>query len=139
MAILRKISIDGKVSSLLINRDRSEDLSSAHESKVEVDFSGFVGEAHSGLTRKSCSRVRAQYPRGTEIRNVRQISILSAEELAEIAVLMGIPILKPEWIGANLILAGIPHLTMLPPSTRGPPRRRRRATRRVCPLQSPRP
>jgi MOSC domain-containing protein YiiM len=31
---------------------------------------------------------------------------------------MGIREVKPEWVGANLVTAGIPELTLLPPSTR---------------------
>ncbi|MBI3673321.1 MAG: MOSC domain-containing protein [Rhizobiales bacterium] len=59
-----------------------------------------------------------QFERGTEVKNARQVSILSAEELAHIAEAMGIPEVKPEWVGANLVTTGIPELTMLPPSTR---------------------
>jgi MOSC domain-containing protein YiiM len=60
-----------------------------------------------------------QYPkRGTEIRNTRQVSILSVEELAEIAEALGIPELRPEWVGANIVMEGIPALTTLPPASR---------------------
>ena len=31
---------------------------------------------------------------------------------------MGIPAVKPEWVGANMVVRGIPDLTLLPPSTR---------------------
>ena len=34
---------------------------------------------------------------------MRQLSLLSIEELAEIADAMGIPKVKPEWVGANLV------------------------------------
>ena len=54
----------------------------------------------------------------TPIRNTRQASIVSAEELAEIARRMGLPEIKPDWLGANLVLSGIPRFTMLPGSTR---------------------
>ena len=37
---------------------------------------GLVGEAHGGLTRPACTRVARQYPRGAEIRNVRQLTAL---------------------------------------------------------------
>jgi MOSC domain-containing protein YiiM len=49
------------------------------------------------------------------MRNERQLSILSAEENTEVAATMGIPELKPEWIGGNLLLSGVPHLSALPP------------------------
>ena len=48
---------------------------------MTLGFAGPDGEAHGGLTRPSCSRVLSQHPRGTEIRNVRQLSIVSQEEL----------------------------------------------------------
>ena len=59
-----------------------------------------------------------QYERGTEIRNTRQISILSSEELVQVANNMEIERVEPEWVGANLLLSGIPALSLLPPSTR---------------------
>ena len=118
MAILRQTDIIGRVESLLVNGDRNIGLESSPRSEVIVNFEGFEGETHGGLTRASCSRTLRQYPRGTEIRNVRQITILSQEELTEIAEKMGIPALNPAWVGANLILSGIPDLTLLPPSSR---------------------
>ncbi len=84
---------------------------------VSVSFTGFEGDRHAGITRKSDSRT-PQYPRGTEIRNDRQISIVSVEELAQIAAALGIPEIKAEWLGANLLIQGIYRLTLLPPMTR---------------------
>jgi len=43
---------------------------------------------------------------------------VSEEELGEIAGLMGIPEMKAEWLGANVVTSGIPDLTLLTPSTR---------------------
>ena len=45
------------------------------------------------------------------IRNDRQISIVSAEELALIAKELHVPEVKPEWLGANLLISGIPNLS----------------------------
>ena len=59
-----------------------------------------------------------QFKRGTMVRNSRQVSILSIEELLEVAKVMGIPEIKPEWVGANLVTSGVPKLTLLPPSSR---------------------
>jgi hypothetical protein len=86
--------------------------------EVFASFAGVAGEVHCGLTRASCSRVTGQYPRGTEIRNVRQFSVLAAEELAIIAKGMGLAELDPSLLGASLVIAGIPDLTHLPPSSR---------------------
>ena len=93
-------------------------MESIARERVTLTYDGFEGEAHGGMTRLSCSRVKMQYPRGTEIRNARQISILGQEELDAIAADMGLDRIAPEWVGANLVLEGIPLLTQLPPSSR---------------------
>lgn len=85
---------------------------------VLAQFSGIKGEDHSGLTRLGCSRTKTQYDVGTVIRNVRQLSIVSAEELDLIAKTMGLDAIQPEWLGASLVIRGIPDFTMIPPSSR---------------------
>ena len=119
MPILSPTAITGRIAYLGVVHDRKVTLCSDPIDAVEATFEGFPGECHGGLTRPSCSRVRSQYPvKGTEIRNVRQLSILSAEELAEVAVAMEIPAIKPEWVGANIVFEGIPNLTQIPPASR---------------------
>lgn len=85
--------------------------------QVRATLEGFEGDKHSGLTYRSGVRT-PHYPRGTEIRNTRQISIVSTEELSFVATALGVPAVPPEWLGANLAIEGIPDLTQLPPSTR---------------------
>ncbi|GAC1519450.1 MAG: MOSC domain-containing protein [Ktedonobacteraceae bacterium] len=104
------------VTHLLIGRSR-DTLETSCVARVEATFEGLVGDLHAGLTRRSDVRV-PHYARGTIIRNTRQVSILSEEELADIAVVLKIPRVLPAWVGANLALRGIPDLTKLPPSTR---------------------
>ena len=99
-------------------RDREASLRSEPLREVAVGFAGFEGEMHGGLTRPSCSRVTRQHPRGTEIRNVRQIAVVSAEEMAAVAALMGLPAIEPGWTGASLVVEGLPDLSHLPPSSR---------------------
>jgi len=111
-------NLEARTQVILVNSTPDEDLSSSRVPSVAVNYAGLVGESHSGLVRSSCVRVRHQYPQGTEIRNTRQISIVSIEELAEIAATMGIAELEPEWLGANLLVSGIPHFSQIPPSTR---------------------
>jgi hypothetical protein len=84
--------------------------------RLELGFEGIAGDRHGGFTRRSGGR-EPWYPRRTEIRNERQVTLLSPDELAAIATDMGIPAIKPEWIGGNILLTGIPHLTLLPPRT----------------------
>lgn len=94
-----------------------ESLVTTPVGEVQVTFEGFAGDKHAGWTRLSDSRT-PHYERGTLIRNDRQISVVSSEELAEIAQRLGILSVQPEWLGANLLLSGIPNLTRLPPPTR---------------------
>ena len=83
---------------------------------LDLTYEGIAGDRHSGLYRKSGPR-EPWYPRGTPMRNERQLSILSVEENAEVAASLGIPELKPEWIGGNILLSGVPELSQLPPRT----------------------
>ncbi len=107
------------VSWLGVVPDRDAALASVSRQSLRLTFAGPEGEAHGGLTRAACSRVSAQYPAGTEIRNTRQLSVLSAEELAEIGAGMGLDgPLDPALVGATLVLSGLPDLTHLPPSSR---------------------
>lgn len=86
--------------------------------EMPLSFAGYSGESHAGLTRPACSRVSAQHKRGTEIRNVRQLAIVSAEEMADVAAAMGLAAMNYAWVGASLVLEGIPDFTHLPPSSR---------------------
>ena len=116
--LLSKATFTGIVDQLLTNPDRMTGLEKQQCDKLMLRFGGIEGDCHAGLTRKSDSRMLKQFKRGTEVKNTRQVSILSKEELTEIAARMAIPEVKPEWVGANLVTSGIPNLTLLPPSTR---------------------
>ena len=85
---------------------------------MSLNFNGIPGEVHAGLTRLSCSRVTTQYPKGTEIRNVRQLSIVSAAELAIIAKKLDLDEIDPAWLGASVVVDGIEDFTHVPPSAR---------------------
>jgi hypothetical protein len=84
--------------------------------EIQLTYAGVVGDRHEGLVRPSGVR-EPWYPRGTRMRNERQLSILSAEELAEVAATLNLPALPGEWIGASLVLSGIANFTSLPPRT----------------------
>lgn len=83
---------------------------------LDLSFDGIAGDYHAGFTRRSGGR-EPWYPRGTEMRNERQLSIVAPDELAVVAQRMGLAEIRPEWIGANLSLDGVPHLSMLPAGT----------------------
>ena len=116
--LLTSLSFKGTVELLLASPDRDTGLEKQDVPEARFLFTGMEGDCHGGITRKSDSRMLKQYKRNTEVRNSRQVSILSVEELAEVAERMGIPAVKPEWVGANMVVRGIPDLTLLPPSTR---------------------
>jgi MOSC domain-containing protein YiiM len=116
--LLSKARFTGAVAKLLANPDRNSGLEKHEVKEISLLLSGIEGDCHGGFTRKSDSRMLEQFKRGTEVRNARQISILSMDELAEIAKIMNIPKVKPEWVGANMVTTGIPELSMLPPSSR---------------------
>lgn len=108
--------MQGKVSAVSISPP-DKLLPSQTLDHVEVTWEGFAGDKHASLTRKA-GRGQAPYPKGAEVRNVRQVSIVSAEELAEIAQGLDVPSVDPASVGANLMLSGIPALTDLPPGSR---------------------
>jgi hypothetical protein len=84
---------------------------------LQLGFDGIAGDFHAGITRRSGGR-EPWYLRGTEMRNERQLSIVAPDELALVAQGMGLAEVKPEWIGANLLLDGLPRLSMLPAGTK---------------------
>jgi hypothetical protein len=87
-------------------------------SEMPLTFAGFAPEVHAGETRASCSRVLALHPRNTTIRNVRQLCVVSEEEMAEVAASLGMDRIDPAWVGASVVLRGIPDFTHVPPSSR---------------------
>ncbi|MFP2925312.1 MOSC domain-containing protein [Pyxidicoccus sp. 3LG] len=85
--------------------------------EVKVSFEGIEGDRHAGLTRLSDVRT-PWFPKGTVIRNTRQLSLVSTEELAQVAQALELPRVLASWLGANLEVEGVPRLTHLPPGTR---------------------
>lgn len=119
MTILNPTKIRGSVASMYANGDLDdESLRTGKIEKSTVTFDGMAEDRHAKLITKSDVRFRRQYAEGTSIRNTRQISIVSTEELAIIQAEMELPDFDAGWIGANIVVTGIPDLTLLPPSTR---------------------
>jgi len=113
---IEKYTLNGKITGLYLGEDPISFVTQRKQ-QVTVNFAGLEGDKHAGITLLSGGRT-PRYPRGTEIRNDRQVSIVSVEDLETIAGLMNVPEIKPEWLGANLLIEGIPGLGKLPPSTR---------------------
>ncbi len=85
----------------------------ANVAVLQVDLRGIPGDRHYGFTRPAGARER-WYASGMEMRSGRQISIVSVEELEQIARRLDIERVEPGWIGANVVVAGVPDFTLLP-------------------------
>ena len=106
----------GQVQAILV-KAKEKGAKSVSVEKVDVEWGGFQGDKHFGDTMPAGSSQKA-YPKGTEVRNTRQISIVSIEELKQIAKALGVSKIKPEWVGANMLVSGIEQITELAPGTR---------------------
>lgn len=106
------LTLSGRVEGTFVVESAAVD--STARAELMLTYAGVAGDRHEGLVRPSGAR-EPWYPRGTPMRNERQVSILSAEELAEIATTLNLPQILGQWVGANLVLSGIAHLTQLPP------------------------
>lgn len=93
-------------------------LRSTAVTDMVLTYAGAEGEAHSGLTRPSCVRVKTQWPKGTDIRNVRQLSVMSQEEINQIAADCGLATLDPALLGCSIVVKGISDFSHVPPSSR---------------------
>ena len=118
MPVLKPTDHSARIVWLGMVRDRDAALEAEAVARLVASFAGPEGDAHAGLVRPSCSRVTAQYPKGTVIRNTRQFSVLSAEDLAEIAARMGVAALDPALVGATMVVEGIPDFSHVPPGSR---------------------
>jgi MOSC domain-containing protein YiiM len=118
MSCLLKSEYSGTITWLGRVLTPEDSIKSEALNTVETTFDGIVGESHSGATRPSCLRVTMLHPKSTEIGNTRQLSILSAEENAEIAASIGLEQLDPSWLGASIVISGVPDFTHIPPGSR---------------------
>ncbi len=114
---MTKLVVNGICEGVYIVPIEGDSIESSPVVEGEVSLEGFKGDRHAGFTLLSGSRTPF-YPRGTVIRNSRQVSLVSTEELSLIARDIGLPQLQPEWLGANLLISGIPRFTQIPPGTR---------------------
>jgi MOSC domain-containing protein YiiM len=82
-----------------------------------LSYAGLEGDRHAGLTARAGVRQK-HLPKGTEIRNARQLSLVSVEELAELARALGVERIDYRWLGANVLVRKAPALTRCPPGSR---------------------
>lgn len=85
---------------------------------LTLTWAGVEGDRHFGETMTSDTRTAKAYPRGTQIRNHRQVSIVDLGDLNAIAAAMGLGELAPGVIADNICTSGIENLTRLPALSR---------------------
>lgn len=82
---------------------------------------GIKGDRHAGarlLDVRERALLEFGLPKGIAIANHREVSLVSREELDEIATALNLPEqIQPGSLGENLLVSGIPHLTSLPVGT----------------------
>jgi len=98
--------------------ENPKNIRSEKQESLDLTFEGIPNGQHTGRNRPSCVRVSSQHPEGTEISNVRQVSIISREELAEIAADCDLESLDPIYLGASIVVEGIEDFSHIPPSSR---------------------
>ena len=118
MGLVTKAGFRGKVEALYSRPSREDGFQKPATGSLNLLFSGPEGDCHAGINRDSDTRTIPVYKRYTPIRNVRQVTLVSVEELTEVANAMDLPAIDPTWLGTNFLVSGIPDFTLLTPSTR---------------------
>jgi MOSC domain-containing protein YiiM len=118
MPILKPTPYSGRITFLGRMIGTYDLLHSEPCDSVKATFAGIEGETHAGVAVPSCTRMTPLYRKATPIANTRQVSILSVEELAQIAAMMGLENLSPSLLGATMVVEGIPDFSHIPPGSR---------------------
>ena len=118
MAVIEESPFVGEIVWLGQVDPKAPGIRSTEADALEIGWDGTPDTRHSGRRRPACVRVKLLYDEATEIANTRQLSIVSEEEMAQIAEAMGIGGIDPAWVGASLGVRGIPDFTHIPPSSR---------------------
>ena len=109
-------TVEGRVVAVLATADIAE-FETVPVAALALGLAGIEGDRHAGHVRRSGGR-EPWYARGTPIRNDRQVTVVSVEDLAEVAARLGVAVVEPAWIGANLVIEGVPRLSFLPRGSR---------------------
>ncbi|MEO0403896.1 MAG: hypothetical protein AAF193_03400 [Bacteroidota bacterium] len=102
----------------LFNTQNPKVLENEAVNELTFDLNGIQGERHAGFSKPAGPRESQFFKRGEEIKNHRQWSALSVEELNDIADKMNISELSGAWVGANLVFSGASQFSKIPPFTR---------------------
>ena len=113
MPVVRRQTM-GRVASLYLGSAKKS--ASTSVDSFMLTFTGIVTDVHGGATRAAGPREPA-FRRGTMLANLRQVSLVSTEELETIASRMGLARLDPGWLAANIAITGVGPITQLPRGT----------------------
>lgn len=97
----------------MLNSQNTERRDTFEVEELGLDFNGIPGNRHYGQSKPAGPREK-HYPSGTPMANNRHWSAVSEEDLSAIANIMQISDLYPGWIGANIVVEGIPGFSQLP-------------------------
>lgn len=106
--------MSGRVVGVAICAQRVESVPAL---QLSLTAGGIVGDRHAGPTLVAGARQKG-VPPGTVLPNDRQVSLVSAEELASIADALGLTTLPFTWLAANVEVAGLERFTRLTPGAR---------------------
>lgn len=119
MAVLIDSGYSGVIQALGLSPAARKGLIKAERvARLDLSLEGATLDVHSGWSRSACVRVKELHPKGVLIRNERQLTLVSAEELTLIADRLRLDALDERWLGANICVKGIPDLSHLPPGSR---------------------
>lgn len=108
--------IQGRVTQVMVADDGTSFRTRTVDTLM-VGFEGIPGDRHVGYQKPADARV-PWYKRGTPMANERHVSAVSVEDLGAIAEAMTLADVKPEWLGANIVIEGVPHFSFLPRGAR---------------------
>lgn len=108
--------LEVKVEALCLGQ-KPDAVLKCHVEKLCFELDGIVGDRHRGFSKAADGRDRGVV-RGTPVRNWRQWSAVSIEELEIVAQRLGVDKIDPAWLGANLAFSGHAEFTKLPIGTR---------------------
>ena len=97
----------------VLNSQNTERRDTFGVNELALDFDGIPGNRHYGQTKGAGPREK-HYTSGSLMANNRHWSAVSEEELSAVAEIMGISDLDPGWVGANIVVEGIPGFSQLP-------------------------
>jgi MOSC domain-containing protein YiiM len=106
----------GRIVGLYAALDAAQGFVTAPVGELAVSLDGVAGDRHGGRTRPAGPR-EPWMPKGFPVRNDRQLSALSVEDLSAIAAGLALDAVRPELIGANIMIEGVEAFSRLAPGS----------------------